>query len=193
MGNLISIAHAVFNPPPWRRLHRPTRISIVGLDLTSKLEILRYIASKDFEHPDIVIEIPSIGLILEILTCGPLTITALDLGGSKPTKWTRDVDWVRANTDGMIVLVDCRDHERWPELVWELKQHGLGSEELRGCPLLAVGEDSGIEGEIPLEDVRRGIREAENEHGSELEVSERLFALEWMEDALNSQSIQAED
>lgn len=145
MNRLISSARTMFGPLPWKSLQRPARISLLTLDQTAKTEILQCLAANDSSHPTISTEIPSVGFNLAVLNCNPMTVTALDLGISRPRKWTGDVDWVRANTDGVLLVVDCRDRDRWEDVLWELANLVLQQQELPRCPLLVLGDHSNAE------------------------------------------------
>ena len=45
---------------------------------------------------------------------------------------------MRTNTDGVVLLVDCRIREFWEDMRWDLAKLVLRTDELRRCPLLVL-------------------------------------------------------
>ena len=131
--------------PPWTRLSQQARISLLGIDSSFKTRLLHDIASYDPAQPTTTTEIPTIGLNLEVLRCESLTVAALDLGVSRPRLWTRDVDIVCENADGVVFVVDCRDRDRWADLLMDLAKFVLRPNELKGRPLLVLATNGDIE------------------------------------------------
>lgn len=124
---------------PWTRLQAPARITLTGLYDTGKSELLARIAPYGDAHPDVVSTAPSVGVVLGTLQRDPLTMTTLDLGGSRPKgSLLQELNTIRENADGIVFIVDCRNHEGLFEVREEMKRVAFELEEVKHRPLLVL-------------------------------------------------------
>ena len=120
------------------RLNGPARVSLLGREQVGKTTLLRGIASRDGKPTDIRYELPMAGLFLEILQREPLTIMSQTVGQAKPDAFTKDLETVRENADGVIYMVDCRDREFFINALEDLETFVLAQRDLNGAPLLVL-------------------------------------------------------
>lgn len=121
MGNLIA---SLFT--------KQTKVVIVGLDAAGKTTILYRLKLDDDTH---IATIPTIGFNVENLKIGKLDVTAWDIGGQDKIRhlWNHYFK----HSDGIVLVIDSRDHSRFPLVIEEIRKL-FENEELNGLPILIL-------------------------------------------------------
>ena len=116
----------------WGRLfayNQEMRILMVGLDAAGKTTILYQL-----KLGEQLTAIPTIGFNVEEVTYKNITFTMWDVGGQKRLRemWR----YYFQNTQAVIYVVDCSDHERLETEAKEELHHLLGADELKDAIFL---------------------------------------------------------
>ena len=124
MGNLITNV--------WSRLfayNQEVRILMVGLDAAGKTTILYKLKLGELVTP-----IPTIGFNVEEVNYKNLNFTMWDVGGQKRLRHM----WMHyyVNTNAVIYVIDCNDHDRLENECKEELQHLMNSDELKDATFL---------------------------------------------------------
>ena len=120
-------------------------ISLLSLESSGSSQLLVHLSAHDPSHPSVDDEIPQLGFNLQIVRATNMTVTRLPLGVSRPRSFTADFDWISANTDGIALLVDCRNRDYWEDVLFELSKLALEPEALQRSPLLVLANHSDAE------------------------------------------------
>ena len=160
---------------PWTFLQDPARVSLIGNDLTGKTTLLYWLSEYDPGKPTVTTDIPIIGLILEQIYLNNLIITSQDFGHGRPARFTKEVDVMRNNCDGVMVTVDCRDRQRWQMVPEELEGFVLTPHECKGAPLLILANWWDAEGAMSLEEIERRLLTPIPKYYRGLEGDDRPF------------------
>ena len=131
----------------WTRLlgTKDMRILMVGLDGAGKTTILYRM-----KLGEVVATIPSIGFNVETLEYKNISFTVWDVGGQQRLRllWKHYFQ----NTQGMIFVVDCNDHDRIEETRDELHSM-LASDELKDAQLLVFANKQDIPGAMTIPEI----------------------------------------
>ncbi|KAL4702043.1 hypothetical protein ACJJTC_012491 [Scirpophaga incertulas] len=104
------------------------RLLLLGLDNAGKTTLLKQLASEDVNHVT-----PTAGFNIKSVLSNGFKLNVWDIGGQRKIRpyWRNYFE----NTDILIYVVDCSDHQRLEETSLELAEL-LQDDKLRTVPLL---------------------------------------------------------
>ncbi|KAI8423252.1 hypothetical protein MSG28_014281 [Choristoneura fumiferana] len=104
------------------------RLLLLGLDNAGKTTLLKQLASEDVNHVT-----PTAGFNIKSVLSSGFKLNVWDIGGQRKIRpyWRNYFE----NTDILIYVVDCSDHQRLEETSQELAEL-LQDDKLRNVPLL---------------------------------------------------------
>ncbi|ETS82816.1 hypothetical protein PFICI_04692 [Pestalotiopsis fici W106-1] len=173
----------------------PRRILVTGLDCAGKTELLRKCFSQDVTQPgggDVVTYILTIGMCVEQVSYGSVTVYAYDVGGCSPGGLRRLARKMVAEADAVVWVVDSIDWERMVESREEFDRFLCHEGEEFGPdkPLLFLSNKSDSPQSKGLEQVQRhfgDVLERMNSHVAETAIPTGdglLEAFGWLSDQL---------
>lgn len=128
-----------------------SRILLLGLDGSGKSTLLYKL-----KYNEAVLTVPTVGFNVEMLETKEKgwTLTVWDVGGQQQmrTHWKHYYQ----DTAGLVFVVDSQEQGRLPEAKQELEQI-LGSEDLKGLPLIVLANKQDLPGASSEADVMEAL------------------------------------
>ncbi|XP_045455411.1 ADP-ribosylation factor-like protein 3 [Melitaea cinxia] len=140
MMGLLSILKKLRSNP-----EKELRLLLLGLDNAGKTTILKQLASEDVSHVT-----PTAGFNIKSVLSNGFKLNVWDIGGQRKIRpyWRNYFE----NTDILIYVVDCSDHQRLEETSLELAEL-LQDEKLRGVPLLVYANKQDLATALPASEI----------------------------------------
>ncbi|XP_044075169.1 ADP-ribosylation factor-like protein 14 [Siniperca chuatsi] len=126
------------------------QVLLLGLDNAGKSTLLYKL-----KHNACVSTVPTIGFNVEMLEARKnrknIALTVWDVGGQ--TKMREHWKSFHQETAAVVFVVDSSDRERLKEARREL-ENTLRSEQLRGCPLILLGNKQDVNGALTVTEIK---------------------------------------
>ncbi|XP_048001745.1 ADP-ribosylation factor-like protein 3 [Cydia fagiglandana] len=121
------------------------RLLLLGLDNAGKTTLLKQLASEDVTHVT-----PTAGFNIKSVLSSGFKLNVWDIGGQRKIRpyWRNYFE----NTDILIYVVDCSDHQRLEETSQELSEL-LQDDKLRNVPLLVYANKQDLSTALPASEV----------------------------------------
>ncbi|CAH0697208.1 unnamed protein product [Spodoptera exigua] len=125
------------------------RLLLLGLDNAGKTTLLKQLASEDVNHVT-----PTAGFNIKSVLSNGFKLNVWDIGGQRKIRpyWRNYFE----NTDILIYVVDCSDHQRLEETGQELAEL-LEDEKLRGVPLLVYANKQDLASALPASEIAQHL------------------------------------